>query len=157
MDLLKKVVCSFEHAPEQGLPLGNLTSQLFANIYLNELDRFVKFHLQERWYIRYCDDFIIIHPDRRYLVSLVRQLRIFLIARLSLTLHPDKIFLRSWRQGVDFLGCVVLSHAVILRSKTRRRIIERVNERNLPSYLGICQHANAYRTSQLLRHLANIS
>lgn len=157
MNLLKKIMLSFEHAPGRGLPLGNLTSQLFANVYLNELDRFAKFFLREQWYIRYCDDFIIIHHDQHHLINLVRQLRIFLTVRLSLTIHPDKIFLRSWGQGVDFLGYVVLPHAVILRSRTRRKIIERVNERNLPSYLGICQHANAYGTSQLLRHLANIS
>ena len=137
----------------KGLPLGNLTSQLFANVYLHELDRYVKFTLREQFYARYCDDFVIAHVSRAYLEELIFQIEAFLEANLGLQLHPAKIEIRTWAQGVDFLGYVLKPHATLLRTKTKRRMIARADEYNLASYLGLCLHADAHETEILLRHL----
>jgi hypothetical protein len=70
---------------------------------------------------------------------------------LQLDLHPNKVEIRSWNQGVDFLGYVLRPNATTLRAKTRQRMLMRVTERNLSSYLGLCSHAHAYHLSQIGR------
>jgi len=122
------------------LPLGNVTSQLFANIYLNELDQFVKHKLKVRYYLRYCDDFIILGTKKNYLEKLTCQIGSFLSARLKLSLHPDKAILRKYHQGIDFLGYVILPYCRVLRAKTKRRMFRKVSGKNLQSYLGILKH-----------------
>ncbi len=138
----------------KGIPLGNVTSQLFANIYLHELDWFMKQTLGIKYYLRYCDDFVVISTDRNYLQSLIEPIRQFLSGVLKLELHPDKLSIRSWDQGVDFLGYVLRPHAVSIRTKTKRRMLQRVNEANLSSYLGICSHADSYELAVLMRLVA---
>ena len=96
--------------PGVGLPIGDLTSQLFSNIYLNELDQFVKRELRCHHYGRYVDDFFIVHPSRSYLRQLIPCLQEFLSARLRLTLHPNKIVLQQYKQGALFLGACVMPH-----------------------------------------------
>jgi retron-type reverse transcriptase len=150
IELLQEVIDSLCSSPGKGIPLGNLTSQLFANVYMHEFDWFVKNQLREKHYLRYCDDFIILSTHRQHLLDLVPILTEFLRDRLALTVHPNKIQVRSWRQGVDFLGYVVKPHSVVLRHKTKLRSIQRVNAANLSSYLGLCTHANEYRLGQLL-------
>lgn len=154
--LIGRVIGSFNTAPHKGLPLGNLTSQLFANVYLHELDRFVKHELRERRYLRYCDDFLIVDPSRKRLEMLLRPIAEFLRSRLALEIHPDKMSVRTWSQGIDFLGYVLLPHCTILRTKTARRIAGRVNQDNLSSYLGLCTHASAYELEQLIRNKAGL-
>lgn len=154
LGLLDEVITSHAAAPGKGMPLGNLTSQLIANIYLHELDWFVKQRLRQRYYIRYCDDFVILGQDRGQLLGLVAQLAMFLHDRLTLSLHPHKVTLRSWHQGIDFLGCVLKPDCTVLRTKTKNRMLTRVTPDNLTSYAGLCSHANAYRTQQLMRVLA---
>lgn len=149
--LLDEVIGSFEMKPGKGIPLGNLTSQLFANIYLHELDWYAKHILKACRYLRYCDDFIIVSTDRQYLLGLIPQLASFLEERLGLTLHPNKIQLRSWHQGVDFLGYVAKPHVTVLRHKTKTRMLNKVSEANISSYLGVCSHANAKELSELLK------
>ena len=88
----------------KGLPIGNLTSQLFANFYLTPFDHYVKHTLGVRYYGRYADDFVIVHPDREYLRELVPLLERFLRDELGLTLHPRKRWLQHYARGVSFLG-----------------------------------------------------
>ena len=128
-----------------GLPIGNLTSQLFANVYLNELDKFIKHKLRIKYYLRYCDDFIILDFNRDKLLKLIPQIGGFLENRLKLKLHPNKISLRKLKQGIDFCGYVVLPYHRVLRTKTKRRMLKRINIQNLPSYLGLIKHCNSYR------------
>lgn len=154
LELVRAVLLSHGSEAGRGIPLGNVTSQLFANIYLHELDWYVKQRLGVRYYARYCDDFVIVSHDRAYLEGLVAPLREFLREALQLELHPDKVTIRSWVQGVDFLGYVLLPHATVLRTKTRRRMLQRVTTDNLSSYLGICLHADGHYTAQLLRTIA---
>ncbi len=148
LELLQTIIDSLPASSGKGIPLGNLTSQLFANVYLHEFDWFVKNHLREKQYLRYCDDFIILSTSRQHLFDLIPVLTEFLYDRLGLTLHPGKTTIRSWGQGIDFLGYVVKPHSIGLRNRTKLRMIQRVNEANISSYLGLCMHANSYRLRQ---------
>ncbi|MBI4119126.1 MAG: RNA-dependent DNA polymerase [Parcubacteria group bacterium] len=146
MRLIEKIVKSFS----QGLPLGSVTSQLFANIYLNELDQFVKHKLKERYYIRYCDDFVILGDNFRHLLGLSETINDFLNNHLKLSLHPKKIVLRKHRQGIDFLGYVVLPRHRVLRTRTKRRLLRRINEKNRASYSGILKYCKGFKIEQVI-------
>lgn len=150
LGLLEGIINSLGNSHKRGMPLGNLTSQLFANVYLHELDWFVKHNLRQKHYIRYCDDFVIVGSDRAHLQSLVEPIEQFLATRLRLQIHPQKVSVRSWHQGVDFLGYVLKPHCTLLRTVTKRRVLARVTADNLPSYLGVCAHANSYRLQQVV-------
>ena len=149
--LLREILLSHGADTGRGIPLGNVTSQLFANVYLHELDWYVKQTLGIKRYARYCDDFVIVHDDATYLAGLITPIRVFLHDVLRVQLHPDKVTIRSWQQGVDFLGFVLRPHTTTLRTKTRQRMMAKVNARNLSSYVGICSHANAYHVEQVVR------
>jgi len=144
--LIDKIIKSFLN----GLPLGNVTSQLFANIYLNELDQFIKHELKARYYLRYCDDFIILSETKERLAGVTQNIEQFLNTTLSLQLHPKKVFIRTWAQGIDFLGYVLFPHATVIRMKTAERMLKRANEFNLASYLGVCSHADAFELEQIV-------
>lgn len=151
---IDEVIGSYEVTKGKGIPLGNLTSQLFANVYMHQFDWFVKHKLNERHYIRYCDDFIILSTDRVYLEPLIEPITQFLREELCLTVHPDKTELRSWNQGIDFLGYVLKPNATVLRHKTKQRAINRTTPENISSYLGLCSHADEYELSNLLKTIA---
>lgn len=119
---------SFAKAPGKGLPLGNVTSQLFANVYLNELDQFVKHELKAKYYFRYCDDFVTLHTDRLFLEDALCKVAVFLREKLLLELHPLKVEIRKVHQGIDFLGYVVLPHTLVLRTSTKKRLLRKVKE-----------------------------
>ncbi len=95
----------FRAAPGCGLPIGNLTSQFFANVYLDALDQFITHTLRAPWYVRYCDDLVLVHPDRQVLADWLPQIEAFVGAELGLTLHPRRR-LRPVADGIDFLGYV---------------------------------------------------
>jgi RNA-directed DNA polymerase len=105
----------------QGIPIGNLTSQLFANTYLGELDNFVKRELHERYYLRYMDDFLILDTDKRHLRDVKAAIRVFLRDQLKLTMHPRKAEIFPIDRGIDFLGYVLRDGARFLRKSTVRR------------------------------------
>lgn len=152
----------------QGLPIGNLTSQLFANIYMNELDWFIKQRLRVRHYARYTDDFIVVSTDKKYLKGLTEPICNFLNDELRLKIHPKKISIRPCHRGIDFLGYIALPHYRLLRNKTKRRMFRKLKERivayrneiisedslsdSLQSYLGVLSHANAYHLTQDLKN-----
>jgi retron-type reverse transcriptase len=142
-DLLKEIIFSFK---PNGLPLGNLTSQLFANIYLNELDQFVKHKLKVKHYIRYADDFVILSEDKKYLENLILIMQDFLQDKLKLAMHPDKIFIKTIYSGIDFLGWVNFKDHRVLRTKTKQRMFKRVKQNTstetINSYLGLLKHGN---------------
>ena len=139
MDLFREVIGSFS----PGLPLGNLTSQLFGNIYMDKLDQFVKHELKIAGYVRYADDFILIHPDRERLIDCLEKIRVFLQERLRLEVHPKKIVLKTYAGGIDYLGYICFPHHRVLRTKTKRRMFQRVNEKNFSSYNGMLQHCQS--------------
>ncbi len=153
--LLQEIVTSLHTEEARGMPLGNLTSQLFANVYLHELDWYAKNVLRSKHYIRYCDDFIILGSSREALQELVEPIRQFLDERLGLQLHPHKVTIRSWSQGIDFLGYVLKPHCTVLRPKTKQRMLAKVNETNLTSYLGVASHADGYELGKLLHTISS--
>src|SRR3989344_3801662 len=101
------------------------TSQLFSNIYLNELDQYVKHHLHVRRYVRYMDDFTILHDDKEYLRAMKDEITGFLAARLSLVAHPHKVRIDNTARGVAFLGHRIFPHHRLLRGSTVRRFAAR--------------------------------
>jgi len=143
---------SFDFYQPVGTPIGNLTSQLFANVYLNDLDQFVKHTLKFKYYIRYCDDFVIFSNNQKELIKLKGQIANFLAEHLRLTLHKDKVVVRKLSQGVDFLGYITSPHFRVLRTKTKKRLLARINEQNLSSYLGVLKHCNGYELEKLIRN-----
>jgi retron-type reverse transcriptase len=155
----------FDHL---GLPIGNLTSQLFANVYMNEFDQFVKQKLKVKHYARYTDDFVVISTNKKYLEDLLDPIQKFLNETLKLTLHPKKISIRIVGRGVDYLGYVILPHHLLLRSKTKHRIFRKLKYRvaqyrkgvidehslsqSLQSYLGALSHADTFQLSEDLKN-----
>jgi len=109
-----------------GLPLGNLTSQLFVNIYMNKFDQFVKHKLKAEYYIRYADDFVFLSQDRKWLEDLIPRVGKFLGDELKLKLHPNKVYIKTFSSGVDFLGIINFPHHKILRTKTKRRMMKKI-------------------------------
>jgi len=164
--LIEKIIKSFP----KGLPLGNVTSQLFANIYLNELDQFAKHILKEKYYLRYCDDFVILCDNEKHLQNLILKINNFLRENLKLNLHPNKIIIRKYYQGVDFLGYVVLPHHRVLRTKTKRRIIKKIQnkrqdlqngliaeecfEQSLQAYFGVLSHCEGFGIKEKIKRIA---
>lgn len=167
--LLREIVGSFSSGQSdlfkyRGLPIGNLTSQIFANVYMNEFDQFVKRELKIAHYARYTDDFVVLSHDEAELKPMLEKMERFLHERLKLSLHPEKVMIRKPHQGVDFLGYVIFPHHILLRARTRRRMLRKLKEKvsmfregriseetlksSLRSYLGVMSHADAYRLSE---------
>ncbi len=94
----------------KGMPIGNLTSQFFANVYLNELDQFVKHELKVKYYIRYVDDFVILHEDRKELERLRSKIDGFLKCNLKIGLHDEKTRVIALKRGITLLGFRVFYH-----------------------------------------------
>lgn len=151
--LVSEIIGSFP----QGVPIGNLTSQLFANIYLNELDQYIKQTLKIPFYLRYTDDFIILNRSKEELTATLGSIRTFLQEKLLLQLHPRKVIFRKLHQGVDFLGYVQFPHHRLLRSRTKKRIINKLNLGvswdALNSYLGVLSHADTYELTEELKNI----
>ena len=110
------------------MPLGNLTSQFFANVYLNELDYFVKHELKVKYYIRYVDDFVILHSSKEQLKKWKAEIEIFLIKKLKLELHPQKSKIISLSRGIDFVGFRCFWHYKLLRKRNVRKIFLKVEK-----------------------------
>lgn len=155
LELLQEIIGSFYSTRvDVGLPLGNLTSQLLVNIYMNEFDQFIKHKLKIKYYIRYADDFVIFSDDREYLESLIYLIQKFLGEKLKLELHPDKVSIKTIASGVDFLGWVHFSDHRILRTATKRRMFAKIvldsRTEVLNSYLGLLQYGNTWKIREKL-------
>ena len=109
------------------MPLGNLTSQFFANIYLNELDYFVKHQLHAKYYIRYVDDFVILHHSKEQLEKWKEEIIRFLRERLRLELHPDKSKVISLAEGIDFVGFRNFHYFRLLRKRNLKKMQSRID------------------------------
>jgi hypothetical protein len=144
-----------------GMPIGNLTSQFFANVYLNELDYFVKHGLGAKCYIRYVDDFVILHKDRKVLERWKQKIDGFLKETLKIELHPEKTGIVPLGNGITLLGFRVFRHFRLLKKSNARRIwgrLERFKEkydagemrrkdvvRSLEGWLAYAKFANSYK------------
>lgn len=120
---LIQIILQNYHAKEKGkgMPLGNLTSQFFANVYLNELDQFVKHILRVKQYIRYVDDFVIFSNSKAELERHKSNINLFLRKRLFLELHPEKSKILYLHRGVDFLGIKIFPHHKLLKKRNLRK------------------------------------
>lgn len=130
LDLFHKIIYSVPDG--KNVPIGNYTSQWMGNLYLNELDMFVKHSLRIKDYVRYCDDFCLFHDDKVLLGQMARQIEAFLADRLALKLSKCDLFPVS--RGVDFLGYRHFPGYVLLRKSTSIRIRRRLSE--LPGLLA---------------------
>jgi RNA-directed DNA polymerase len=152
---LRSVLLSIIGSFSPGIPLGNLTSQLFVNVYLHELDLYAKHRIRAGKYIRYADDFVIISPDRKELVSAAFRIREFLQTRLLCDLHPQKVSISRLSSGIDFLGWVHFPRYRVLRPATRRRMMRNlkthISPSSVESYLGLLAHGNGRKLAGKVR------
>lgn len=144
-----------------GLPIGNLTSQLFSNVYLNELDQYMKREVKCKHYGRYVDDFYVVSCDRDFLRSLIPRVRYFLLQNLNLYLHEGKVRIYNASFGVDFLGAYLKPYRRYVNNPTLHRIKKKLPlvehetspkhiQARLNSWLGIMGH---YSSTHLQRKL----
>jgi retron-type reverse transcriptase len=141
----------YRKTKEKGMPLGNLTSQLFANIYLNEFDHWVKEVLREKYYLRYVDDLIFLGETSAQL-NAVKEKVLEKLDGIGLTVNPKKIAIRRIDRGIPFLGYVVWKHHVSAGARVRKRfsrclrLSEGVNRKSsIDSYRGFFKHTGATR------------
>mgnify|MGYP001600489241 CR=1 FL=1 len=161
LSVLQEIIQSFDVKNNKtGLPLGNLTSQLFANVYMNEFDQFVKHKLKVRHYIRYADDFVILSENKIYVENLIPVISHFLNQELQLQLHQNKVFIKTLNSGVDFLGWVHFFDHRVLRTMTKRRMFKRIQENpkteTINSYLGLLGHGNSYKIKNKIIDLLSL-
>ena len=126
----------------KGMPLGNLTSQFFANVYLNELDYFVKHKLKAKYYIRYVDDFIILHNDKKVLEGYLDEINNFIMNNLKLELHPTKSKIVPLSKGITFLGYRIFYHYKLLRKHNFRKFKKDFNKNLELCKNGILDYEN---------------
>ena len=130
--LIKIVLSNFEILKGIGMPLGNYTSQFFANVYLNELDYYVKHTLKAKYYIRYVDDFAILHKNKKRLKYFLEHINNFLPC-LKIKLHPEKTEIHALKNGINFLGYRVFYHYKLLRKRNIRYFLKKL-EKNVCLY-----------------------
>lgn len=159
----------FHSKPNCGLPIGNLTSQVFANFYMDSFDHYCKHDLKIRYYGRYVDDFVIVHEDKEYLRNLIPKLSEYLQSELQTTIHPKKIYLQHYSKGVKFLGTVILPNRIYIADRTKGNFYNAIDKHNqiardhkptkeeqqafqsrMNSYLGIMKH---YKSYKLRKHM----
>ena len=146
----------FKQVKNKGLPIGNLTSQFFANMYLNELDQFVKHALRCRYYVRYSDDFLILHRDKNQLEKWKKEVGLFLKDKLDLALNTHKTTIQPVSNGIDYLGYIVRPFYTLVRRRVINNLKQKVirgtlSKQSYVSYLGHFKHANAYRLRQRIK------
>ncbi len=158
-----------------GLPIGNLTSQLFSNIYLNDFDHWLHYKQGCKYYGRYVDDFCVAHSDKEFLKGLIPKIKTYLKEKLFLELHPNKIYLQHYKNGVKFLGAVVKPHRIYIANRTKGNFFNAIEKQNkiardhkptkeeqkaflssMNSYLGILKHYKSYklRKEMILKKLS---
>ncbi len=165
-DLLPKSKSLFFSHKNCGLPIGNLTSQIFANFYLNDLDHYIGELDKELFYGRYVDDLVLIHKDRDFLIQAKEHIQTYLKKELHLSLHPKKISLTHYGQGCAFVGAYIKPGRIYPSKRFQGAFLRRIDELNkkwrlvkgnyteelvmhtlssINSYLGLLKHYNAFR------------
>ena len=149
-DGVDRAKCMRYALPGVGLPIGNLTSQLFSNVYLNTFDQFIKREIKCRHYGRYVDDSVIIDSSRYWMIQQVPKIRDFLSNTLGLELHMGKLRVRTVMQGVEFLGAFIkpyrnyISNHSLHRMQSKIRINNALSVNSIISYLGAMSHYSSY-------------
>ncbi len=155
----------FWSARNCGLPIGNLTSQIFANFYLDKLDKYITEELGFRHYVRYVDDFVLVHQDKEELLAARQKIDSFLRLRLKLNLHPLKFYLQHYSKGVKFIGAVIKPNRIYIGNRSKGNLYDKVHKMIaqmshslqdtfsglnklmacVNSYIGLMRHYNTYR------------
>ncbi len=154
----------FHSQVDCGLPIGNLSSQIFANFYMNTFDHYVKHDLGIKYYGRYVDDFILVHSDKGHLKAILSKMADFLQTNLNLTLHPRKIYLQHYSKGVPFLGVVIKPNRIYVGKRIKGNFYQAIQKQStiakdhkpseaelvsfqsgMNSYLGIMKHYQSYK------------
>lgn len=155
----------FNYPSNTGLPIGNLTSQVFGNVYMNDFDNFVKKEMKVKYYGRYVDDMLFFHNDKSFLEDIISQLSHFLLSHFQLKIHPNKIVLKSVNEGIPFLGQIIKPHFTYIGNRTKNNFYQAIQEINkvmavvpqftwqqlcdiratLNSYLGCLHHTNSFK------------
>jgi hypothetical protein len=167
-DTLPKYKSLFAAKTGYGLPIGNLTSQVFANVYMSGFDHFIKHQLGVRYYGRYVDDFVLVHTNKDYLKSLIPIISKFLNTELHLKLHPKKIYLQHYSKGVNYIGGFIKPNRIYVSKRTKGNFYQTISNQNkriahvppskaekqlflstMNSYLGILRHFKSYRLREL--------
>ncbi|WP_332871330.1 RNA-directed DNA polymerase [Rhodoferax ferrireducens] len=163
-DLLAKVPAHkslFNAPPDTGLPIGNLSSQFFANVHLDALDQFAKHQIKARHYVRYVDDFVLLHESPQWLHAALKRFEAWLPERLGAHLNPTKTILQPIARGIDFVGHVIKPWNRTTRKRTVATAVSRL--RTMPadevftagnSYLGLLRQASHSHTDRA--DLANV-
>lgn len=152
-----------------GLPIGNLTSQIFANFYLNKFD--IVLNNIFEYYGRYVDDFYIITKNKQLLLSNVQFIKDYLWRNLQIKLHPDKIYIQHYTKGIKFVGSVVKRNRMYIANSTIANIYNKIIEHNqcvgvndlytfvssLNSYFGFLKHHLTYNIKHKIIKLINTS
>jgi len=165
----------FSAGKDCGLPIGNLTSQVFANFYLTEFDHFIKRECSIKNYGRYVDDCLFVHSSRFFLKKLILKIKKYFLDNLELTVHPRKIYLQPCRNGVKFLGCFIKPTHTVINNRTINNFKNSLNLNNkiaedhkpekeecsefissVNSYLGILKHYKTYRKRKniVMKHIS---
>lgn len=152
----------FHTSRECGLPIGNLTSQLFGNVYMNAFDNYVKHDLKMKYYGRYVDDMIFVHEDKEYLKTVLVKTKEFLWEDARLRVHPNKIYLQHYTKGVGFIGAYIKPRRIYISDRTKGSFYEMICIQNkvvektptheqikefvakMNSYLGLTRHYATY-------------
>ena len=159
----------FHSPPDCGLPIGNLTSQVFANFYMHSFDSYLKHDLKVDYYGRYVDDFILVHRNKDYLKSLIPKISTFLESKLALTLHPKKMYFQHFSKGVTFLGTVIKPNRIYISNRIKGNFYAAIEKQNriiknqkpgklekaaflssMNAYLGIMKHYKTYKLRKRL-------
>lgn len=166
---LPKTKSLFYAAPDCGLPIGNLTSQLFGNIYLSDFDNWIKRELKIKYYGRYVDDFVLIHANKYYLNYCIGLIRKHLSEESDLVLHPNKIYFQHYSKGLKFIGAVIKPHRIYIANQTKGNYYNTIQIQNkivrhhqpnkdeqiafvcsMNSYLGILKHYKTYKHRKVI-------
>jgi hypothetical protein len=168
MRLLEKIIFSGCSVKGKGIPIGNLTSQYFANYYLSNLDHYIKDYLGVKSYIRYMDDFVIFDDDKEYLKKLLSELRIFIRNELMLELKESATFINSRENGLGFLGWRIFPNLIKINNTNLKRSLKNLrckereylsgtidDEKLLQSSSSIMGHIKYFNTFKLCENIFN--
>lgn len=144
-----------------GLPIGNYTNQVFANLYLTPLDHFIKHNLKVKHYVRYVDDIFIVHEDKNQLKAIISLIKAYAENNLNLTIHPKKIYLQHYQKGAEFLGVYIKPYRCYVSRRVKGNLWRATRDINIllerkevdtntilsktNSYLGLLSHRNTYK------------
>jgi hypothetical protein len=143
-----------------GLPIGNLSSQFFANVYLNELDQYIKHELKVKYYIRYVDDILLMGESGKDLEWIYRKIEIYTFNKLGLDFHPNKLEINTVDMGINFVGYIIKPFCKYIRRTTIENLHSKLCSNNLKqvvnSYFGMLIHCNQFKERVHIKSLLNV-